>query len=365
VAVDGQPVVWKWEMDRAILGAWRQRPERITFTAERDGREGAAPERRDVALPVAAATTFQLGVTTEFGHWVRAVAADSPLATAGLRVGDLVTTVGQAAVREGGFAKALEQAAGETKPCTILREGTTQSLELPTTSDAWASVTAEPAVRVAAVIPESPAAEAGLAAGWMVLAVGTTAPDRFATLQKAIAETRGGSLTLRVHVPGEAESREVTARPWVRDAASFGVVSVRVHKERARLGLGAALAKGWEGTVKFAEQVLLTFRSLAQRRVSADNLGGPVTIVNVAYAFTEEGIGAILYFLGILSVNLAILNVLPIPVLDGGHLFFLLIEAVRRRPVSENVQVMAQYVGLLLLLALMVFVTYNDIGRLF
>ena len=73
---------------------------------------------------------------------------------------------------------------------------------------------------------------------------------------------------------------------------------------------------------------------------------------------------SVLRFLAILSVNLAILNVLPIPVLDGGHLFFLAIEAVRRRPVSDNVQIAAQYVGLLLLLALMVFVTVKDIGRL-
>ena len=83
-----------------------------------------------------------------------------------------------------------------------------------------------------------------------------------------------------------------------------------------------------------------------------------------SYQFAAMGLGTILYFLGIISVNLAILNVLPIPVLDGGLLLFLLLEKIKGKPVEEKYMVIANYVGLAMLLMLMVYVTKNDIVRI-
>ena len=95
------------------------------------------------------------------------------------------------------------------------------------------------------------------------------------------------------------------------------------------------------------------------------SLGGPIMIAQIAGQAAESGVAAILSLMAFLSLQLGILNLLPIPVLDGGHLVFFGIESLRGKPVSERVMVITQQVGMALLLLLMVVVTYNDILRLF
>ncbi|HPF15601.1 MAG TPA: site-2 protease family protein, partial [Planctomycetota bacterium] len=97
---------------------------------------------------------------------------------------------------------------------------------------------------------------------------------------------------------------------------------------------------------------------------SPKNLGGVLTIGKVSYQASSMGWTKLLFFLCMLSVNLAFLNVLPIPLLDGGHLFFLLIEGIKGSPVSERIMGYSQLVGLVLILSLMVYVTYQDILRI-
>lgn len=103
---------------------------------------------------------------------------------------------------------------------------------------------------------------------------------------------------------------------------------------------------------------------MIQRVIPASELGGPIRIAELAGQQMEAGWMNLLYFMALLSVNLGILNLLPIPVLDGGHLVFLSLEAVRRRPLSERVMEISQKVGIAILGTLMVFVFYNDILRL-
>ena len=93
-------------------------------------------------------------------------------------------------------------------------------------------------------------------------------------------------------------------------------------------------------------------------------LGGPIFIAQAAGQTAQQGISALLFFTALLSVNLAILNLLPIPVLDGGHLLFLAIEKIRRRPLSVKQRTVMQQVGMGFLLVLILFITYNDIFRL-
>ncbi|MGE3851351.1 MAG: site-2 protease family protein [Planctomycetota bacterium] len=129
----------------------------------------------------------------------------------------------------------------------------------------------------------------------------------------------------------------------------FGVESIQV-----------GLQKTWV----MIQQVFLTLRSLFKGTVHAKNIGGPVMIATVSYKFAGWGLGTFIYFMAIISVNLAIINLLPIPLLDGGHLVFVGIEAIRRKPVSERIQGYATWVGLAMILSLLVFVMYNDIARL-
>ena len=121
---------------------------------------------------------------------------------------------------------------------------------------------------------------------------------------------------------------------------------------------------GFNRTLMFTEQVFMTFQGMFARRIDPSTLGGPIGIAETAYRVSEHGLGKLLYFLAIISVNLAVLNLFPIPILDGGHLVFLGIEKLKGSPVSPNIQAGAQWVGLALLLFLMIYVTKNDIVRL-
>ena len=100
-------------------------------------------------------------------------------------------------------------------------------------------------------------------------------------------------------------------------------------------------------------------------RVSAKTMSGPLTIANVSYRFAGEDFWQFLLFIGMISVNLAVVNFLPIPVLDGGHMVFLILEKILGRPVPERVFAFAMYLGLAMILSLMIFVITLDIRRLF
>jgi regulator of sigma E protease len=127
----------------------------------------------------------------------------------------------------------------------------------------------------------------------------------------------------------------------------------------------AALRSGYEHTIQNILMVYGTFRSLAERRVSPKNLGGPILIAQVAYSAAGSGFAELIKFLGMLSINLAVLNFLPIPPLDGGQMLFLIAEKIRGRPLPDSALIAGTYLGLLLVLCLMVFVTYQDVFRLF
>ncbi|MFO0954662.1 MAG: site-2 protease family protein [Isosphaeraceae bacterium] len=127
----------------------------------------------------------------------------------------------------------------------------------------------------------------------------------------------------------------------------------------------AALRRGFDDTVDNILSIYAMFRSLAQRRVSPKNLGGPIMIAQVAYSAAGSSLTDLIHFLGILSINLAVLNFMPIPPLDGGQMVFLLAEKVRGRPLPESALIAGTYLGLFLVLGLMAFVMYQDVGRLF
>jgi regulator of sigma E protease len=113
-------------------------------------------------------------------------------------------------------------------------------------------------------------------------------------------------------------------------------------------------------------QLTITFiQKLFSGHVSTKNIGGPITVVQIAGQAAQTDFAAILSVLAFLSIQLGILNLLPIPILDGGHLFFNLVELIFRRPLSLRVREIAQQVGLVLLILLMILAFYNDIMRLF
>lgn len=141
-----------------------------------------------------------------------------------------------------------------------------------------------------------------------------------------------------------------------------GLVFQPPYFVRTADGLGDALVLGWEESVGAVTQVFGFIQKLFSQDISARMLGGPITIARAAGRYAYEGFAAFLIFLTLLGVNLAVLNFLPIPLLDGGHFVFLAYEGIRGKPADERVQIILTYVGLAFILGLMLWVTGLDLG---
>uniref|UniRef100_A0A832A6H1 Zinc metalloprotease n=1 Tax=Desulfacinum infernum TaxID=35837 RepID=A0A832A6H1_9BACT len=224
---------------------------------------------------------------------------------------------------------------------------------------------------IGAVTADSPAARAGLQPKDKVLEINGRPlkawDDLSQTIQREglkplqiVAERDGRRLTFEV-TPEIREVKnifgETIQRPVIGITASG---SFEVEKVNPLMAVFYSVQQTWTLTKLF----FMTVVKLIQRVLPMETLGGPLLIAQMAGQQAQEGLMNFLHFMGLISVNLAVLNLLPIPVLDGGHVFFFLIEAVRRKPLSVRQLEMAQKVGMAVLIVLMVFVFYNDIMRL-
>lgn len=224
---------------------------------------------------------------------------------------------------------------------------------------------------IGTVNPGSPAEQAGLQAGDRVVSLNGIQINTWDELSESIEKYGDNPLALQVMRDNHEMTVKVT--PTVNEVKNlFGegvkrpLIGVTASEKYAikkvdPLSAGYyALAQTWN----FSKLFFLTIVKLIQRVVPLQTLGGPILIAQMAGQQAQEGILNLINFIAIISVNLAVLNLLPIPVLDGGHIFFFLIEAVLGKPLSLKKVEIAQKVGLLVLLALMVVVFYNDIMRL-
>jgi regulator of sigma E protease len=160
----------------------------------------------------------------------------------------------------------------------------------------------------------------------------------------------------------EIELTPLEDKTWPLDER--GLILDRDTRDEKADSVLHAIEMGFRDTHRSMMQVYLHLRGLVAGTISVENLGGPVAITTTAYRVAQYDFWEFMFFLGLISVNLAVLNFLPIPVLDGGHMVFLVYEKLRGRPASEGVRVGATYAGLLLIGCLMIFVLVLDIRRL-
>lgn len=226
---------------------------------------------------------------------------------------------------------------------------------------------------VGMITPGTPAAHAGLERMDQVLFIaGDSVPSSDAMIR--MVEGRAGDrLELVVLREGEVltfdmvpDAVDVLDRYTgeMREVGRIGI-AFWFDSERVTYGAFASIGVGYRATVKNIGLVLFSLKGLLSGAISPKELGGPITIGVFAGQAAALGPESLLMFMAFLSVNLAVLNLLPIPVLDGGHLVFLLLEAVRRKPLPVNVRMRLSQVGLVLLLALMAMAVTNDIVKLF
>ncbi len=210
------------------------------------------------------------------------------------------------------------------------------------------------------VQPGSPAERAGLLSGDRIRAVNGVDVAEYSKLREQILASKGD---LRFRVRQASGEAELVVHPEHQFARDYGIDldQPRVVK---RYTIGEAFAVGIHASWNFARQAVLALRKMVSREIDPKNLGGIVAISHASYTFAQLGIAKLFYFLALLSINLAIINFLPIPLLDGGQVLFLLIEKVKGSPVSDRVTGYSQIVGLVIILSLLIFVTYNDIARL-
>lgn len=174
-------------------------------------------------------------------------------------------------------------------------------------------------------------------------------------------------VTLTVQSQGAPQPHAVDVTPqadpdWYLPMRGFAMRGLT--KTRQAENIGEAVSLGFRRTRDSIVEMWFTIQGLFSRRISPKALGGPIRIFEAAYYSSQQGIPDLILFLGIISVSLAVLNFLPIPVLDGGHFMFLCWEGIRGKPPSERVVVTATYVGLALILSLMMWVMYIDISAL-
>lgn len=225
---------------------------------------------------------------------------------------------------------------------------------------------------VGEVRADSPAGRAGLMAGDQILAIDETPLDSWEEMSAAITNSEGRAL--RFQIQRDSEIRAVTITPEMTpDKNLFGEeieryiigISSAGEVDHLPLGPGSAMVEGLRQTYEITRLTILSIIKLFQGTVSTKTLGGPIMIAEMAGQQAKEGADNLIVFIAWLSINLAVLNFLPIPVLDGGHLFFFFIEALIGRPVNTRMREIAQQAGIFILLALMIFVFYNDLSRLF
>jgi regulator of sigma E protease len=234
---------------------------------------------------------------------------------------------------------------------------------------AYSITYAAPAV-LGEVVAGYPAAAAGLAVGDTVLRVnGDSISDWWAFFDR-IRSSAGQEM--RIEVGGRSGRHEVQVTPRGEQEKQEDGTTITVGKLGLRaaepvvhrsLNLGQSVSAGWRETRAASTKIVRTVQGLLSARISSREVGGPIMIGQVAAQTARLGMESFLSFMGLVSVNLAVLNLLPVPILDGGQFLFLLAEGVRRRPLSLKLRERLTLVGLVLIVMLMVLAFKNDIAR--
>lgn len=223
------------------------------------------------------------------------------------------------------------------------------------------------------VMPLSPASRAGLKPGDVIMAADGAPLVSFEDLRKAVTGSGGREIALDVWRDGANLRLPITPREQDADDGQggferrvmIGAVSASLYQPMtATPAPWTAIGLGVERVGAVIVQSLNGLRSIIAGAIGADNLQGPLGIAQISGETASQGLASFVALIGVISTAIGLLNLFPIPVLDGGHFVAFVIEAIRGRPPSERVMQVAMSIGLGLILLLMVFATYNDIMRM-
>lgn len=225
---------------------------------------------------------------------------------------------------------------------------------------------------VEAVVAGSPAEKAGFKPGDKIVAIDGAAVGGFDDLQRIVAPNAGRELTFSVERAGEVlalkvtpamdEQKDTFGRNFKRGLIGIQRSNARDKWQTHEVGPGEAFTRAVKETWTNITATVSGLGDIVTSRQSTEQMGGPLLMAEVTAKVAELGIEPLLRWIALISANIGFLNLLPIPVLDGGHLMFYAAEAVRRKPLSDRFQQVGFQIGLALIIGLMIFVNFNDLA---
>ena len=213
---------------------------------------------------------------------------------------------------------------------------------------------------VTSVLPNSPAVQAGILPGDRILAIDGETIEEVGQVTEIIRRNANRQVILRIERDGKL--LDLPAVPNDQGPGGTGLIGVGLDEQK-RDPLSLAIPKGMRSTKNVTVDLVASLARMLTGRIEPE-LTGPVGIFKLVGQSANQGIEYLLILAAILNINLGLLNFLPIPILDGGWLLFLILEGLRGRPLEPEHQGLAQFIGLALLILLMVFATYRDILRI-
>ena len=313
---------------------------------------------------------------------IEAMVPGSPADTAGIQIGDRVSRVNgrdistrteliDAVAKSNGQALTLEIKRGEqVKTLTVMPTASPGSQASAQEPGYYLGVEETPPL-VTSVMQGSPAAKAGLQAGDHVVNIEGQTIYTWSQMTGIVKENP--SRPLKVEILREGHRVSLTVTPFTEKTMVNGQ-SIEVGKigisgpGRSIMRSSTPLLSLYDGlgaTWGWTELTAIGLYKMIVGDISSKNIGGPLTIANISGEAAAQGASSVIFLIAILSINLGVLNLLPIPILDGGHLLFFLIEAILRKPLAERQREVAQQAGLVLLVGVMIFAFWNDLERIF
>jgi len=313
---------------------------------------------------------------------IEALVPGSPAAAAGMEIGDRVVKVnGKDISTKTELLEAVARSNGQPLSLEIRREGLSKSLSVtPIPIPGHTATDDEPLYSigieespplVTSVMHGSPASLAGFQAGDRVVGIEGQAIYTWTQMTAQVKEHPLKPLHVEVLRNGQRLSlivtpaaEKVTINGQTVEIGKIGISGPGRSLMRSNNPL-EALYHGLEATWGWTELTTIGLYKMIVGDISSKNIGGPLTIANISGEAASQGASNVVFLIAILSINLGILNLLPIPILDGGHLLFFLIEGILRKPLGERQREFAQQVGLVLLVGVMIFAFWNDLERIF